>query len=207
VTIRLQGGNRQPLAIALALGLILSGCAKSGRKATPEPRHSMASPSLPAYSAAAELKPCESVSVRQLSSIIGRPVHIDKIGNVGERPILSQGAVLPRIWLATCNWVVPSYSTLAPYLQIELTPSSASALTEFNGLRTKMGLTEQPAHISGYGQEAVFDIDAHGDVIIVIRKDAKVITIELTATSRNAPSPLERMRMAKLITKIVMMKE
>ena len=121
--------------------------------------------------------------------------------------MLSQGAVLPKIWVATCNWVVPAYPTLAPYLQIELTPSTASALAEFNGIRTMMGIARNPVRISGYGQEAVFYTDTHGDAIILILKGPKVITVELTATSRNAPSPLNRMKMAKEITKIVVMKQ
>lgn len=208
--IRLQGLRsdcRWTLAIALAAGLAFTGCSNSTRQAAPKPQHSTASALLPSYSTGAELKPCESVSPRALSSIIRKPVHVDKIGDVGERPMLSQGAVLPKIWVATCNWVVPAYPTLAPYLQIELTPSTASALAEFNGIRTKMGIAKDPVRIPGYGQEAVFYTDTHGDAIILILKGPKVITVELTATSRNAPSPLNRMKMAKEITRIVVMKQ
>ncbi len=193
--IRLQGLRsdcRWTLAMTLAAGLAFTGCSNSTRQAVPKPRHSTASSLLPSYSAAAELKPCESVSTRTLSSIIGKPVHVDKIGDVGERPMLSQGAVLPKIWVATCNWGVPAYPTLAPYLQIELTPSTANALAEFNGIRTKMAIAKDPVRIPGYGQEAVFYTDTHGDAIILILKGPKVITVELTATSRNGWSqPVE----------------
>ena len=212
MTLRRQGLRKRDgraFAVFLVAGLTLVGCA-NGAAQTPKSRPKASSSALLPNSsvAAAELRPCEAVSIRQLSSIIGRTVQIDKVGDMGQRPMLSSGAVLPRIWVATCNWIVPAYSTLAPYEQLELTPSAANARTEFNGIRTKMTITNSPVHVpGGYGQTAVFNIDPHGDVTVIVLKGREVITMELNATSKHAPSATERMRMAKAITRIIVAKQ
>lgn len=211
MTRRRQGLRKKDgtaFAVFLVVGLTLAGCANGAAQAPKAQPKASSSALLPNSSvAAAELRPCEAVSIRKLSSIIGKPVQLDKVGDIGQRPMLSSGAVLPRIWVATCNWIVPAYSTLAPYEQLELTPNAASARTEFNGIRAKMTIANSPVHASSYGQQVVFNIDAHGDVTIIALKGREVITMELNATSKHAPSATERMAMAKAITRIIVAKQ
>ena len=133
-----------------------------------------------------------------------KPVHRDKVGDIGQRPVLSSGVVLPRVWDASCNWIVGNYTTLAPYLELELVPDAAGAREEFNAQRTKMGIVNPVVHVPGYGQQAVFNTDRYGDAVIIVLQGSEVITVEVTDTSKHAPSATSRMRMAKAITKIIM---
>jgi hypothetical protein len=197
-------GSRIIAAVAAGQFLLAacSGPAVSRAHPTSSPR---ASASLPDYSqAVARLKPCDSVSTAQLSSIIGKPVHIDETGNVGQKPFLSSGPVLPEVWIATCSWIIPAYPTTSLYLQMELAPSPAGALIDFNGMRSKMGITQAVTHEVGYGEAAVFATDTHGDVIIIVIQGARIVNLQFNSTSQPAPSDADRIRMAKSMTRLIM---
>jgi hypothetical protein len=190
---------------AIAVVLLLPACSSGAARASHPSTLPATSTPFPSYSeAAAELRPCDLISTSRLSSIVSKPVHIDKIGDVDQRPFVSSGAVLPKVWIATCNWIVGNHTTLAPYLQLELTPNATGAREEFNALRTKMGIPNPVVRIPGYGQQAVFNTDRHGDAVIIILQDSEVITVEVTDTSKHAPSATSRMRMAKAITIIAL---
>jgi len=197
--------KRWVLAAAVAAEVILTGCSSGGSTSTVQavPKHS-ASGTLPSYSQASRLRPCDSVSSAQLSSIIGKPVHVDKVGDIGQRPFLSSGPVLRKVWMATCNWMIPAYPTTSLYLAVELTPSPAGARTDFDGMRTGMMIAQSVIHKAGYGQAAVFNIDNHGDVVIIILQGAEVINFQFNSTSRPAPSAETRMTMAEVITRLIM---
>lgn len=203
--------RRQALAAVAAAGVLLSGCSSSGSASTtpsassaPSAQKHSASATLPSYSQASRLRPCDSVSPDQLSSIIGKPVHIDRVGDIGQRPVLSSGPVLQKVWIATCNWLIPAYTDTSLYLSVELAPNTAGARTDFDGMRTLMTITQGAAHRAGYGQLAVFNIDKHGDVVIIIWQGAEVINFQFNSTSQPAPSAETRMMMAKAITRIIM---
>jgi hypothetical protein len=203
--------RRQVLAAVAVAGVLVSGCSSSGPasttpsvSATPSAQKHSASATLPSYLRASQLRPCDSVSPEQLSSIIGKPVHIDRVGDIGQSPVLSSGPVLPKVWIATCNWLIPAYTDANLYLSVELAPDAAGARTDFDGMRTLMTITQSATHRAGYGQLAVFDIDKHGDVVIVIWQGAEVINFQFNSTSQPAPSAETRMMMAKAITKIIM---
>ena len=196
--------KRWVLAAVVGAGVFLPGCSSgttSTVQATPKPS---GSGTLPSYSQASRLRPCDSVSPTQLSSIIGKPTHVDKLGDIGQKPILSSGPVLRKVWIATCNWIIPAYPTTSLYLQVELTPSPAGARTDFDGIRTGMMIAQRPIHEAGYGQAAVFNIDSHGDVTIIMLQGAEIINFQFNSTSRPAPSAENRMRMGKVITRLIM---
>jgi hypothetical protein len=212
--VRKWGGDRvrrQVLAAVAVAGVLLSGCSSSGSASTspsasttPSAQRHSSSATLPSYSQASQLRPCDSVSPDQLSSIIGKPVHIDRVGDIGQKPVLSSGPVLHKVWIATCNWLIPAYTNANLYLSVELAPDAAGARTDFDGMRTLMTITKSAAHHAGYGQLAVFNIDKHGDVVIIIWQGAEVINFQFNSTSQPAPSAETRMMMAKVITKIIM---
>ena len=193
---------------AIASVLLLSACSSGVIRVTPASRRPVTSTPFPSYSeAAARLRPCDRISTSQLSSIVRRPVHIDEVGDIGQRPVLSTGVVLPKVWVATCNWIVGNDTTLAPYLQLELAPDAAGAREEFNAQRTKMGITNPVAHVRGYGQQAVFNTDRYGDAVIIVLQGSEVITVEVTDTSKRAPSAASRMRMARATAKIILKRQ
>jgi hypothetical protein len=131
-------------------------------------------------------------------------VRIDNIGDIGQKPVLSSGPVLRKVWIATCNWTIPAYPTTSLYLQVELAPSPEGARTDFDGMRAGMLVAEHPVHEDGYGQAAVFNTDSHGDVVIIILQGAKVINFQFNSTSRPAPSAEDRMKMATIIVRLIM---
>ena len=196
------------ISAAIALMLFLSACSSGVVQSTPASRRPVTSAPFPSYSeAAARLRPCDLISTGQLSSIVRKPVRRDKVGDIGQRPVLSSGVVLPRVWDASCNWIVGNYTTLAPYLELELVPDAAGAREEFNAQRTKMGIANPVVHVPGYGQQAVFNTDRYGDAVIIVLQGSEVITVEVTDTSKHGPSATSRMRMAKAITKIIMKRQ
>ncbi len=196
--------ERLILAAIVATGGVLAGCSSatsSAIQATPKPT---ASETLPSYSQASRLRPCVSVSLAELKSIIGKPVHVDRTGDIGQKPVLSSGPVLRNVWVATCNWTIPAYPTTSLYLEVELAPSPTGAQTDFDGMRAGMMIAQHAVHEAGYGQAAVFNTDSHGDVVIIILQGAELINFQFNSTSRPAPSAEDRMRMAKAITRIIM---
>lgn len=201
----LEKATRLSGLAAITLVLLLPACSSGVVRATPTSPRPVESTLLPSYSeAAAQLRPCDRITASQLSSIVRKSVHIDKVGNIGQRPVLSSGVVLPKVWFATCNWIVGNYTTLAPYLQLELTPGETGATQEFNAQRTKMGITNPVIHVPGYGQKAVFDTTRYGDAVIIILQGSEVVTVEVTDTSKHAPSAASRMRMAKAMTEMIL---
>ena len=197
--------SRWALAAVLAGVLPLVGCSDGTTSHAHTTPNAGASESFPSYSeAAARLKPCDSVSTAELSSIIGKPVHIDKIGNIGQRPFLSAGPVLPKVWIATCSWIIPAYPTTSLYLQMELAPSPAGARTDFDGMRSKMGITQSVVRAAGYGDAAVFNTDTHGGVVIIIRQRAEIINLQFNSTSQPAPAMTGRLKTAKSIARLIM---
>jgi hypothetical protein len=200
-------------AATVAAGAILAGCSggtTSTIQASPTPSAAQASakPSasgtLPSYSRASRLRPCDSVSPTELKSVIGKPVQVDEVGDIGQKPVLSSGPVLRKVWIATCNWKIPAYPTTSLYLQVELTPSPAGARTDFDGMRSGMTIREHPIHEDGYGQAVVFNTDNHGGVVILVLQGAEIINFQFNSTSRPAPSAEARMRMARTITRLIM---
>lgn len=200
-------------AVIAAAGVILAGCS-SGITSTiqapqaPPTAQASAKPSasgtLPSYSQASRLRPCDSVSPTELKAIVGKSVQVDMIGDIGQKPVLSSGPVLRKVWIATCKWKIPAYPTTILYLQVELTPSPAGARTDFDGMRSGMMIQEQPIHKDGYGQTVVFNTDNHGDVTILILQGTKIINLQFNSTSRPEPSAEERMKMARTITRLIM---
>lgn len=89
-------------------------------------------------------------------------------------------------------------------MQLELAPNTKGAREEFNAQRTKMEITNPGVHVPGYGQQAVFNTDRYGDAVIIVLQGPEVITVEVTDTSKRAPSAAARMKMAKAITKIIL---
>lgn len=199
-------GNRAKrwVLVAVAAGLVLSGCSSGTAPHVKATQKSSGAGTLPSYSQASRLRPCDSVSPTELSSIIGKPVHVDQVGDIGQMPVLSSGPVLRKVWIATCNWTIPAYRTANLYLQVELTPNSAGARTDFDGLRAGMGIAQHVIHKAGYGQAVVFNIDNHGDVVIIIVQGAKIVNLQFNATSQPALSAENRMRMAKIIARLIM---
>jgi hypothetical protein len=196
--------SRWVLAAVVAGVLPLVSCSVSTASHAHTTPSARASESFPSYSqAAARLKPCDSVSTAELSSIIGKPVRIDAIGNIGQKPFLSAGPVLPRVWIATCNWVIPAYPTTSLYLQMELAPSPAGARTDFDGMRSKMGIAQSVAREAGYGEAAVFSTDIHGGVVIIIRQGAEIINLQFNSTSQPAPAVAGRLKTAKSIARLI----
>jgi hypothetical protein len=201
------------LAAIVAAGVILAGCSSDTTSTiqvspTPHTAQASANPSasgtLPSYSQASRLRPCDSVSPAELKSIIGKPVQVDTIGDIGQKPVLSSGPVLRKVWIATCNWKIPAYPTTSLYLQVELTPSPAGARTDFDGMRSGMTIQEQPIREDGYGQAVVFNTDNHGDVVILILQGAEIINFQFNSTSQPEPSAEDRMGMARTITRLIM---
>ncbi len=202
---RILGNRTIGWALAVvAAEVVMSSCSGGITPHLQATQKSPASGALPSYSQAARLRPCDSVSTSKLSSIIGKPVHVDKVGDIGQMPILSSGPVLRKVWIATCNWTIQAYPTTVLYLQVELTPSPAGARTDFDGLRAGMRIAQPVVHEAGYGQEVVFSMDNHGDVVVIILQDAEVVSLQFNSTSQPAPSSATRMSMAKAITRLIM---
>ncbi len=191
-------------AVIVTAGAVLVGCSSGTTSTMQAPPKPSASGTLPSYSQAARLRPCDSVSLAELNSIIGKAVEVDKVGDIGQKPVLSSGPVLPKVWIASCNWKIPAYPTTSLYLQVELTPSPAGARTDFDGMRTGMMIPQRPVHEDGYGQAVVYNTDSHGDVAIIILQGAEIINFQFNSTSRPAPSAEDRMRMARAITRLIM---
>ncbi len=197
--------SRWAFAAVVAGVLPLAGCSGSITSRAHATPSTTASGSFPNYSqAAARLKPCDSVSTAELSSIIGKPVRIDESGNIGQKPFLSSGPVLPKVWIASCSWVIPAYPTTSLYLQMELAPSPAGARADFDGMRSKMGITQPVVREAGYGEAAVFSTDAHGGVVIIIRQGAEIINLQFNSTSQPAPPVPGRLKTAKSIARLIM---
>jgi len=191
-------------AIVTAVGVLAactSATTSSTMQATPKPS---ASSELPSYAQASRLRPCDSVSTAQLTSVIGKPVHIETSGDIGQKPVLSSGPVLHKVWIATCNWAIPAYPTTSLYLQVELTPSPAGARTDFDAMRAGMEIAQRPVHEKGYGQAVVFNADSHGNAAIIILQEAEIINFQFGSASQPAPPAEDRMRMAKAIASLIM---
>jgi len=197
--------RRWSVAMLTAGSIPLAGCSSGTTSSAHTAPSANVSESFPSYSeAAARLKPCHSVSTVKLSSIIEKPVSIDSTGNIGQKPFLSSGPVLPKVWIATCNWTIPAYPTTSLYLQMELAPSPADALTDFDGMRSKMGIKQSVSREAGYGEEAVFSADSHGNSLIIIRQGAEIFNLQLNSTSQPAPPEAGRMKMARSIARLIM---
>jgi hypothetical protein len=189
---------------ALVVGAVfLAGCSASSVSRPPVTSRSSTSAQLPSRAVAARIRPCGKQPQKRFSAIVGKPVYLDHVGNIGQSPILSDGAVLPKIWVATCNVNIRAYPTTALYVQVELTPGSAEARLEFTAVRTRMGLSGSVVTAAGYGEAAVFDLDQHGDATVLVLEGPEVFTVEVTATSKPAPSPASRLKIAKAIAELI----
>lgn len=202
-------GNWSYIAAAASILLLASCSGTVSSHATPSPSESK-SGSLPSYSQAARLRPCDSISLAELSEIVDNSVHLDELGDVGQKPMLSSGPVLPKVWIATCSWVISKYPNTSLYLQIELAPTSAGAELDFNGIRAGMGLKQPVTREAGYGEEVVFGTDTHRNVTIIARHGAKIVTLEFNPSPQpNEPALTEavRMRMAQAMMRLIFKKE
>ena len=187
------------LTITVAALTLIVGCSTTPVASSHKASQSSPPAQFPSRSVATRLRPCGADPQKELSAIVGKPVYLDHLGNIGQQPIISDGAVLPKIWLATCNVNIPAYPATALYMQIELTPDLADARLEFAAVRTRMGLPETVVRAPGYGEAAVFDLNKHGDVTVLARQGPEVFTVEVTVTSKPAPSPMNRLRIAKAV--------
>jgi hypothetical protein len=141
---------------------------------------------------------CDLATRAQLSSITGKPV-----GTGQGSDQISAGIVLPKVRIATCSWPIPAYPLLAFYVMREITPSVADARTEFNSQRIKMGIQSAPMRLRGYGDDAVFNIDSHADVTVIVLKAADVLTVEMNSPSAHVPSEDLRLTMAKAVAQLL----
>lgn len=206
----------RPLFITLAGGIfLLAGCSAGSislarlRPTVNALPSATKTATLPGLAQASRMKPCDAVSITELSSIIGKPVQIS-IGKVSrenaQKPQLSSGPVLPEVWIATCNWSVPAYPSTTLYLQMELAPTAQGALTDFDALVSGMQLKAPDTHEAGFGNDSVFDDDGRGNVTILIRQGAEIINLQFNTTSQPAPHAADKLRMAKAIARLVVLR-
>lgn len=196
--------------VAAAGILLLASCSGTVSSHGPHSPGTSKSGSLPPYSQAARLRPCDSISLAELSKIVGNPAHLDELGDVGQKPMLSSGPVLPKVWIATCSWVISKYPNTSLYLQIELAPTPAGAELDFKGIHAGMGLKQPVTREAGYGEEVVFGTDSHRDVTIIVRQGAKIVTLEFNPSpqpKQHALTEAVRMRMAQAMMQLVLKKE
>lgn len=193
-----RAGTRKFADLATC-AVLLAGCAQGiGRPRDHD--------SLPGYAIAAGLKPCDRIGTTDLNRITGRPARIDRIpkglGGIGQRSQLSTGAVLPKVWSATCSW------TTGLYLQVELAPDAADARAEFSAIISKMGIGMRPARGPGNDQEWVFKAFSSGDVgtvIVVIWQGPEVVNVQLPWSPDRPGSAASQMAKAKKIARVIVM--
>jgi hypothetical protein len=203
---------RYGLLAVLAGGVLLLGGCSDGGSASPSGSTPAASAAvsktaapLPGLALASRLKPCDAVSLKELTSIIGKPVKVEP-SQIGQEPQLSQGVALPKVWVAICQWRIPAYPATAVYLSMELAPTSDGARADFNATATMMKLKAPPVHGAGLGDDSRSDVDGQGDVTILIHRGQEFITLEFNGTAQPAPPASDRLRMAKTIAHLVVVR-
>lgn len=191
------GAGNWTVAVAVISALLLAGCAKGSGG-------SRDSDSLPSYATAARLRPCDRISATELSRITRVPAHVDRVpkglGGIGQRPQLSTGAALPKVWSATCTW------TNGLYLQVELASDAADARTEFHAVITGMHINSPPSSGPGKGQKWVSDIasrDDAGTVVVLALQGPEVVNVQLPWNPDLRGSAARQLARAATISKLI----
>jgi hypothetical protein len=147
---------------------------------------------------------CDLVSPAEIASITGlqaKEGYKDPALRASDQR--ANGAAGSSLLLGTCDWDFPTLQTTILWISRETLGSSGDARTEFDTIRTMMGLEEVPSHQDGFGDQAVFNIDSRTDVTVLVLDRQRVITVELNSGSPPELPAGARMPMAKAITRLI----